>query len=155
MDFSTAVKTCFSKYAVFDGRARRSEYWFYILFNVLVSIGILIVSLVLGTVFAGVLAGAGAGFLGVGGGFLGGALVVYCLLAVGYCLATLLPTIAVSVRRFHDLNVTGWLYLVFMVLMIVPVLNFIVSIGWMVWFCIQGTVGPNKFGNDPKAIPAK
>jgi len=73
------------KYAVFSGRARRKEYWFFVLFSV-------IISLVLGVV---------DGFAGLGG-VLGGL----------YALAVLIPSIAVGVRRLHDTGRSGWWLLI-------------------------------------------
>jgi uncharacterized membrane protein YhaH (DUF805 family) len=73
------------KYAVFDGRARRTEYWMFVLFNVLISFGL---------------------------GFLEGALGIPSVLSGLYGLAVLVPGIAVSVRRLHDTNRGGlWVLL--------------------------------------------
>jgi len=82
MSFGEAIKSVFSKYAVFSGRARRSEYWYFYLFTFLVS-------LVLGCI----------PFLG--------------LLSFLWSLAIIIPSIAVSVRRFHDIGKSGWNYLFF------------------------------------------
>jgi uncharacterized membrane protein YhaH (DUF805 family) len=57
-------------------------------------------------------------------------------------LATFLPSLAVGIRRLHDRDQTGWWIL----------LGLIAVIGWIiliVWFCMRGTVGPNRFGPDP------
>lgn len=81
MDFTTAVRTCLQKYANFTGRARRSEYWWFVLFNILVA------------VVAGIVDGA-----------LFGAQVLGTIVA----LALLIPGIAVGVRRLHDLDKSGW-----------------------------------------------
>ena len=75
------------KYAVFSGRARRKEYWFFVLFNI-------VISLVLGLI-DGVIGSASAE---TGVGLLGGI----------YALAILIPTIAVAVRRLHDTGRSGW-----------------------------------------------
>ncbi len=84
MSFSEAIKTVFSKYAVFTGRARRSEYWYFFLFNV-------IVSAVLSALAKAV------PFLG--------------FLSAVYALAALLPGIGVFVRRMHDVGRSGWSWL--------------------------------------------
>jgi uncharacterized membrane protein YhaH (DUF805 family) len=68
------------------------------------------------------------------------AILLYSIVIFG----TLLPHLAVSVRRLHDVNRTGWWYL----LGFVPLLGAIVL---LVWFCTDGTRGPNRFGADPKA----
>lgn len=85
MDFQTAVKTCFQKYATFSGRARRAEYWWFALFN-------LIASLVLG--------------------FIDGALFGGQVLGTIYSLAILIPSIAVGARRLHDIGRSGWWLLI-------------------------------------------
>jgi uncharacterized membrane protein YhaH (DUF805 family) len=106
------------KYAVFGGRARRKEYWMFFLFN-------LIVSFVIGFV---------AGFLGAVldmGASLSNAM------SVIYSLAILIPSIAVAVRRMHDLGRSGWWILV-------PVVGF-------VFLCLNGQEGENEYGPDPKA----
>jgi uncharacterized membrane protein YhaH (DUF805 family) len=68
------------------------------------------------------------------------AIILYSLVIFG----TLLPHLAVSVRRLHDVNRSGWWYL----FGLVPLLGTIVL---LVWFCTDGTRGPNSFGADPKA----
>lgn len=84
MSFQDAVKTCLNKYVDFNGRARRSEYWWFVLFNVLVSIVFDIIDAIIGTSILGLLAG----------------------------LALLLPGIAVGVRRLHDTSRSGWWILI-------------------------------------------
>jgi uncharacterized membrane protein YhaH (DUF805 family) len=87
MSFADAIKTCLSKYADFSGRARRSEYWFWVLFTVIVDI----VSRALDGI-------AGDGML----------------ISTLTGLALLLPSIAVAVRRLHDTGRSGkWFLLVF------------------------------------------
>ena len=149
MDFKTAVTTNFSKYATFTGRARRSEYWFFVLFNVLVSIALGVVSLFLAIPFAGLAAGLGAGILGAGAGFLVSYFGIFVLLSGLYGLAVIIPTVAVTVRRLHDLNATGWFVLIFFLLSFIPILGFFVAIGQIVWYAQKGTGGENKYGPDP------
>ncbi|MGL6315729.1 DUF805 domain-containing protein [Vibrio sp. WXL103] len=72
------------KYAVFTGRARRQEYWMFVLFNVIISIAIALIERVIGTHFIGGL----------------------------YSLAVFIPSLAVAVRRLHDTGRTGWWVLV-------------------------------------------
>lgn len=109
MDFMTAVKTCFSKYVTFEGRASRSEYWWFILF-------ILIGQVVL--------------------------LFVFEPLSLIFLLAVLLPNLAVVVRRLHDVDKSGWWYLIFLVPLIGGLLL-------LYWFVTEGTRGPNQYGPDP------
>jgi uncharacterized membrane protein YhaH (DUF805 family) len=118
MGFGQAVKTCFSKYVDFHGRAPRSEYWYFVLFYALV-----------------MLATAVAGFL------LGGTrLVIVGPILV--LLAIFLPSLAVQVRRLHDTNAAGW----WILLAFIPYLGGLIMI---VWYCIKGTAGENRFGPDP------
>ena len=111
MGFGEAISTCFRKYADFGGRALRSEYWFFILFQFLVVVALSIVDAVLG--------------IGV--------------LSTIASLAMLLPSIAVGVRRLHDIDKTGW----WLLIGLIPLIGAIVLI---VFFCQQGTEGPNRFG---------
>jgi uncharacterized membrane protein YhaH (DUF805 family) len=111
------------KYAVFDGRARRKEYWMFVLFNVLVSIVLSIIDNIIGTTY-------GAGNTGI--------------LSTIYSLAVLLPSIGVGIRRMHDTNRSGWWILI----NLIPCVGFI----WFIVLAAQeGTVGDNQYGPDPKA----
>ncbi|HEX5213481.1 MAG TPA: DUF805 domain-containing protein [Pseudolabrys sp.] len=120
MNFGEAIKSGFSNYVNFSGRAPRSEYWFWTLFAVIISIVANIIDSLTGTI--GI-----AGSVGIVG------LVI--------SLALLLPGIAVSVRRLHDLDRTGWWLLI--------ILTGIGAIVLLIWDCIKGTSGPNRFGADP------
>jgi uncharacterized membrane protein YhaH (DUF805 family) len=124
MDFTTAIRTCMTKYADFSGRARRSEYWYFFLFNVLVSIVASIVDNVLGT---DTVTGTG-------------------LVAGLASLALLLPSLAVCARRLHDISRSGWWLLVGLI----PLVGWIVLI---VWF-VQDSHGDNAHGPSPKGAPA-
>jgi uncharacterized membrane protein YhaH (DUF805 family) len=115
MGFSEAVRTCFSKYATFSGRAPRSEFWFFILFGVIVQLVGEIIDKASDSPIVGAI----------------------------IALVLLLPTIAVSVRRLHDIDRTGWWYLL--------VFTVILWILLLVWYCMRGTVGPNRYGPDPLA----
>ena len=114
--------TPLQKYADFSGRARRAEYWWYTLFSTLVSIALTVVdTTVLGS-------GGAAGGIGVLSGL--------------WSLALLIPSLAVSVRRLHDKDKSGW----WLLIGLVPIVGAIVL---LVWFCTRGTEGPNQFGPDP------
>ncbi|WP_295352768.1 DUF805 domain-containing protein [uncultured Succinivibrio sp.] len=121
------------KYSDFSGRACRSEYWWYILFVNLLYIGLSIVGGVL-TVFTGMI-----------GAYL--MIAIFIIALVGL----LVPSIAVTVRRMHDLNVSGWWLILFLVLSLIPLINNLLVIGYIICFCLKGTSGPNKFGEDPLA----
>lgn len=116
--------TVLKKYAVFSGRARRSEYWFFVLFN-------MIVAFVLGFI---------DGFLGLGDMEAG-----IGLLGTIYGLAVIIPSIAVGVRRLHDTNRSGW----WLLISLVPLIGAIVLI---VFFVMDSTPGDNRFGPNPKGM---
>jgi len=99
MSFADAVRTCLTKYATFSGRARRSEYWWFFLFNILVSIAAGIIDAILRT---------RAGGLG--------------LVGTVAALALLLPGLAVGVRRLHDTGRTGW----WLLIGLIPCVGFVV-----------------------------
>jgi uncharacterized membrane protein YhaH (DUF805 family) len=117
MGFGEAISSGFRNYVGFSGRAARSEYWYWVLFSIICQ--------VVAVVIDKVLFGYGTSALEA---------------LVG--LALLLPGLAVVVRRLHDLDRSGWFFL----------LGFIPLIGaiWLlVWFCTKGTWGSNRFGPDP------
>lgn len=125
MDFQTAVRTCFSKYATFSGRARRAEFWWFTLFNFLANI-------VLGVV-DGILFGFGHGMMETA---------PMQPLSSLYGLAVILPSLAVGARRLHDTGRSGWWLLIWLI----PIIGWIILI-W--WFATQGEEGPNDHGPDP------
>jgi uncharacterized membrane protein YhaH (DUF805 family) len=112
------------KYAVFSGRARRKEYWFFVLFNTLISIGFIVVEL---------LAGLAIKEMGLGVGLL-------CSL---YFLAIIVPSFAVTTRRLHDTGRSGWWQLL-------PLLPLIGAIILIVFLATDSTAGANKYGPNPK-----
>ena len=124
MDFMTAVRTCLSKYVDFSGRARRSEYWYFALFNFLVGIVANILDAILGT-----------GYDGTSGGLIN--------TLVG--LALFLPGLAVAVRRLHDTGRSGW----WMLLVLVIIVGWIIL---LVWFCTDSKPGTNQYGPNPKEV---
>lgn len=136
MGFSDAVAAVLGKYAVFQGRARRAEYWWFLLFSV-------------GSNF---IASTLDGFLGLP------------IFGVLVSLALLVPSLAVAVRRLHDTNLTGWLMLAPVAgsvlgsglmaggqtgLGAAVVLGTLGAVAFL--FARPGTPGPNRFGDDPKA----
>ena len=118
MGIQQAVATCFSKYVGFEGRAPRSEYWWWALFVLAVAI----ILAVLGSVVLGADSGAGAVLAGL------------------FILATILPGLAVIVRRLHDSDHSGWWFFI----QLVPAIGGL----WLLYFMvIPGTQGPNRFGD--------
>lgn len=122
------------RYADFQGRSRRKEYWMF-------ALGVIIVYIVLAVV-GGMLLGAGSAVSGSDdvGGLLSSP--VFILIGI-FALAILIPSIAVQVRRFHDQDKSGW----FVLLGLIPYLGGLIII---VFMCLEGTRGPNRFGPDPK-----
>ena len=114
------------KYATFSGRARRKEYWHYVLFYVLIYVALLIVDAVTGTFSMESELGF---FSGV------------------FALGTLLPSMAVAVRRLHDTDRSGW----WLLLGVIPLVGAVV----LLYFTIQeGDAGSNPYGADPKGKAA-
>jgi len=114
MNMGEAVRSVLTQYATFSGRAPRSEFWYW----------------VLATTIAGIVVGGFDHLIGMGN-----SMPVSSLLG----LAILIPNIAVSVRRLHDTDRSGW----WLLIILVPI------VGWLVllWFYIQkGTEGTNRFG---------
>ena len=112
------------RYAEFTGRSRRKEYWMF----VLLSIGIYIIASILDRI---------AGMNGMIAGTYGP---ITALVALGL----LVPSLAVSVRRLHDSDRSGW----WLLLGLVPIVGEIIVLVLMV---LEGTRGANRFGADPKA----
>lgn len=117
MGFSDAIRNGFRNYVTFSGRAARSEFWYWTLF------------VFLATLVAGILDGAVFHDMQTGP------------LQAIVSLLLLLPGIAVSVRRLHDLDRTGWWLLLMFTLIGIILL--------LIWDCMKGTTGSNRFGPDP------
>ncbi len=129
MTFGESIKTCFSKYVTFSGRAQRSEFWWWVLFVFAANIVLTWVDIALfGTTETAPGSFSGSTDTPIFSGIFG--------------LATLLPGISVAVRRLHDTDRVGWWYWI----ILVPLVGFILLI---VWFATKGTEGPNRFGYDP------
>lgn len=112
------------KYACFSGRARRQEYWLFVLFN-------FIAAFVVGFI-GGVLAGA----TGVG---------AFSYLGSIYSLAVLIPGFAVLFRRLHDIGKSGWWWLI----AFIPIIGVIVL---LVFCCLDSQPGENQYGPNPKGL---
>lgn len=121
----------FKKYAEFEGRSRRQEYWMFQLFNFLA--------------FMALAALGGVGIL-INQDY-GAILFVPCFL---YWLAVIIPAIAVAVRRLHDTGRSGWMLLLFAVLGIIPIVGFVTAIVQIVFLCQDSAPGTNEYGPNPK-----
>jgi uncharacterized membrane protein YhaH (DUF805 family) len=133
----------YKRYAEFSGRSRRMEYWMFSLFTSI------IIVLLGGLMLAGGFDLSSLGnpeapppepgplfWVGVAG-----------IVIFGF--GTIIPGIAVTVRRFHDRDMSGWWVLGFAVLGAIPLVGWIASIANLVIMCLAGTKGPNRFGDDP------
>lgn len=135
----------YRRYFDFSGRSRRMEYWMFALFNVIVG-GIFFLLMSLGG-GADIFLAPAPDVSTIGGGPL------FWIGMVGMCiwaLATIIPSIAVVVRRLHDRNLTGWIYLGVIVAQFIPVVGLLASIALLVLMVLPGTPGANKYGADPK-----
>ncbi|MFN6934658.1 MAG: DUF805 domain-containing protein [Tsuneonella sp.] len=136
----------FKRYAEFSGRSRRMEYWMFTLLNVIVvtvlAVAVLGAGGVTGLLDPEASADPGAGAAALFGGF--------GLVILVYFLAIFIPSIAVTIRRLHDRDMSGWWYLGAIVGGMIPYIGFLVSIAFIVLMFLPGTPGPNRFGPDPK-----
>lgn len=159
MDFQTAIKTCFRKYFIFKGRARRAEFWYWVLFTLLAG---LVLSIFDQLVFDGEIENMSP-------------------FSSMFTLATFIPGLAVSWRRLHDIDRSGWwigggflIFSLWMFLLLrgsarsalgVPsnlanhlneisiagiVLILIWSLVVLIFYCMDTKAGDNRFGEDPK-----
>ena len=120
------------QYVDFSGRARRTEYWMFTLFNLIIAVVLGFIDRALGFgSFTGNTSGDVAFSASLG------------LLSGLYSLAVLLPSLAVGVRRLHDTDRSGW----WLLIGLIPLIGGIVL---LVFFVLEGTRGPNRFGADPK-----
>ena len=113
MNFMTAISTCFKKYATFSGRARRSEYWYFFLFTMVLSTAL---SLIFKT---------------------------QTLPSTLFSLAVLVPSLAVSWRRMHDIGKAG----AWSLIILIPVLGAII---FWIWCAKNSEEGANEYGENPK-----
>lgn len=109
-------------YAGFSGRARRKEYWMFVLFNMIFAIAAIVVDNVLGLTFGEIPYGP-----------------FYFL----YALAIIIPSLAVGVRRLHDIGKSGWMILI----SLIPIIG---GIWLLVLLVTEGQQGDNEYGTDPK-----
>lgn len=120
------------RYAVFEGRAGRREFWMY---TAMLTVAWIVV-------YVGIVASLAPYDRSRVGPYSQAFLLWLLAFALLYW-ATFLPGLALQVRRLHDQDQSGWLVL----------LAFIPCVGWLVmlvFMCIEGTRGPNQFGVDPK-----
>ena len=117
MSFAEAVKSVFSKYATFSGRARRSEYWYFVLLTIIVSAVLSVLGAVIGNIAS--------------------------LISGIWGLAILVPTLAVTWRRLHDIGKGG----IWILIALVPLVGEIIL---LVFLCKDSQPGENQYGPNPK-----
>lgn len=113
-----------SKYFCFTGRARRKEYWMFVLFNVIAAFVV------------GFVGGFLAGLTGIG---------ALALLGALYNLAAIIPGLAVGIRRLHDIGRSGWWCLI----ALVPFVGVIILLVFMI---LDSQPGENEYGPNPKGL---
>ncbi len=118
MDIMQSVKTVLNNYAQFDGRSGRAEFWWWALAYF---IGAVVVSFI-------------AGAIGIG------------LLSTVYWLALIVPSVAVGIRRFHDIGKEAW----WVILLFIPLVNLIIAL----IFLTKPSDGPNQYGEGPQGPAA-
>ncbi|UFH32587.1 DUF805 domain-containing protein [Chryseobacterium sp. C-71] len=111
------------QYADFSGRARRTEYWMYLLFNIIFLFAAAILDNILGLKFSPE--------------------IPYGFIYMIYALAVFIPGLAVTVRRLHDVDKSGW----FVLIAFIPLVG---AIWLLILYCTEGTPGTNQYGVNPK-----
>ncbi|MGD1897294.1 MAG: DUF805 domain-containing protein [Phormidesmis sp.] len=114
---------CFNQYADFSGRASRSEYWYFTLFNYIALIAIAVVSAILSNISE-----------------------IFVFLIPIYLFGSLIPAIAVCTRRLHDTGRTGWLQLI----TVIPFVGMIGAIVLLIFLCQDSSFERNQYGPNPK-----
>lgn len=144
------------RYAEFSGRSRRKEFWSFQLLNFIVSVvllGPLYYAMIRSIMVAGDSIEPGA-YEGSAAGALqwGDHPIAVGLAALGllWALFVFIPSIALVVRRLHDRDMSGWWYLGLIVASIIPFVGLIAGVAFLVIMFLEGTRGPNRFGDDPK-----
>jgi len=112
------------RYAKFDGRAGRAEFWWYVLANIVLYIA----GGILWTIGFAIATGLG---------------VVVALLTAAVYLALIVPSVAVAIRRLHDTDKSGWLLLLGLIPFVGPIIL-------LVFYIQEGTAGPNQYGAGPE-----
>jgi len=152
LDFGEAVRRFYGNYTNPDGRAQRSAYWWVQLYQT-------IIITVLGIVI--LMADGGVSFIE---SFLklstleeftvlwtdlgaSGKMAVWTVLI--FSLVNFLPGIMLAIRRFHDLNFSGWLVMIFFIIGMIPFVGNFAGLANFIWFIFPGTNGPNTYGPDP------
>ena len=119
-------------YAVFSGRARRSEYWMFLLFNIIFGVIAMVIDNMLGLRITMTIGDTSQ-------------MLPYGYVYLAYALAVFIPGLAVSVRRLHDVGKSGWFFFI----VLIPLIG---AIWLIVLFCTDSIAEENEYGANPKAI---
>jgi len=133
--FVESVRTCFRKYADFQGRASRSEFWWFFLFVALVNLVLVIPLYVLTAVLAM------AGDSGTGAGVAAVISIIWSIAVIVVAIGLLIPLLAAGARRLHDYGQSAW----FLLLYFIPCGNLVLIVLW----ALGGTPGDNPYGPRP------
>ena len=168
MSFTEAVKTCFAKYVTFSGRARRSEHWYFFLFITLVQIVLIIWvgSSIMGPVMEYISRGGDPNDKEAIAEIVNPyRFSLSSIVMLIFWVGTLLPIIAVQIRRMHDIGRSGWWSMTYWagsLLMYAPFIptsiSYLIFIIGTIWFiylaCQDSQPGDNVYGPNPKGEEA-
>lgn len=144
MGFIEAIKSFYGRYVDFQTRSTRSEYWWVALYQIIVGIALMIplMGAVIELALSGELENNPMAIYGT-------IFSLWGLPIILFGLVNFIPGISLGVRRIHDYDKSGWLYLIIFFGNFIPIASMFISIGWLIINFFRGTVGPNRFGDDP------
>jgi len=129
MNFTAANIAFWKNYVKFEGRSSRSEFWWcsfaHTVMFIFIAVALLAYMISAVDPATGELSGVASG--------------LWMTFFFGYFLVTFLPWMSLTVRRFHDQDKSGWMWLI----------NLVFGLIVLIFMCIEGTRGPNKYGEDP------
>lgn len=131
----------YRRYADFRGRSRPIEYWMFTLFVWFVNLIIALTGLLID--------GGRVDYAYFTSGFGTGMMLAYAFIGL-FSFINIVPALAVSVRRFHDRELSGWVFFLLVLLSPIPFVGFATGVAIIVISLLPGTVGPNKYGPDPR-----
>ena len=129
----------FRRYADFEGRARRKEFWFFMLFHILIFILMMVFDDAIGTDLIDKIDEDMAEWIPIP---------VFGIFSTIYYLVSLLPSLAITARRLHDTGKTGWLQ----TLEYIPLINLVACIILIIFYCQDSQYGENRYGFNPKGF---
>jgi len=128
------IDTLKNRYAAFKGRATRSEYWYFVLYSIIIAIILAFVDAMVVNPLLGIQPGPEGSDTSV--------------ISTIFSLAILIPSVALGIRRLHDIGKSGW----WILLGIIPIVNFIGALV-LIYFCTRDSQpGENQYGQNPKEL---